>query len=68
MKKMIAGLLLTLVTTASYAKPYVCTGYLDGVQVGEPQKVNATKMPIAEDKAYDRLRKEKIKVDYVKCK
>ena len=68
MKKMIAGLLLMLVTTASYAKPYVCTGYLDGVQVGEPQKVNATKMPIAEDKAYDRLRKEKIKVDYVKCK
>ena len=68
MKKIITGLVLMLITTVSYAKEYRCIAYLDGAQVGEPLKVNATKTPIAEDKAYDRLRKEKIKVDYVKCK
>ena len=68
MKKIITGLVLMLITTVSYAKTYECTAYRDGAKVGEPLKVNATKTPIAEDKAYDRLRKEKIKVDYVKCK
>ena len=71
MKRLIAGLVLTLITTASYAKTYECIGYKDGVQVGETLKINATKTPIAEDKAYDRFltkSKTKIKVDYVKCK
>jgi len=68
MKKFIAGLVMMLITTVSYAKLYECDGYLDGVKIGETQKVNATKTPIAEDKAYDRLRKAKVKVDYVKCK
>ena len=71
MKKFIAGLVLMLITTVSYAKTYECIGYIDGAPVGKPLKVNATKTPIAEDKAYDRLltkEKVKIKVDYVKCK
>lgn len=59
---------LMLITSVSYAKAYSCTGYLDGSPVGEAIKVNASKTPIAEDKAYDRMRKAKIKVDYVKCK
>ncbi len=61
------GLVMMLIATVSYAKSYHCVAYKDGVQVGESQKVNASKVPIAEDKAYDRLRKAKIIVDYVKC-
>ena len=71
MKQLTAGLILMIITTASYAKVYECIGYIDGAPVGKPLKVNATKTPIAEDKAYDRfLTKEKVKVkmDYVKCK
>ncbi len=68
MNKIITGLVLMLMTTVSYANTYECKGYIDGDQVGEPQKVNATKTPIAEDKAYDRLRKAKFKVDYVRCR
>ena len=71
MKKLIASLVLMLITTVSYATEFKCTGYFEGSPVGEPIKVNATKTPIAEDKAYDRFltkSKTKIKVDYVKCK
>jgi len=71
MKQLTAGLVLMLITTVSYAKAYECIGYIDGAPVGKPLKVNATKTPIAEDKAYDRFltkEKVKIKVDYVKCK
>ncbi|WP_428354716.1 hypothetical protein [Methyloprofundus sp.] len=68
MKKIIAGLGLMLLSTVLYAKPYVCVAYTDGVASEEPMTVNATKTPIAEDKAYDRLRKKGKKVDYVKCK
>ena len=67
MKKLIAGLVLMLMATASFAKPYVCTGYIDGVQVGEAITVNASKTPVAEDKAYQRMLKAGAKVDYVKC-
>ncbi|NOQ17170.1 MAG: hypothetical protein GQ581_08935 [Methyloprofundus sp.] len=73
MKKIIAALALTLISTVSYAKPYTCTGYFDGKAVGDPIVVNASKMPIAEDKAYDRIlykdgKKRKEGLDYVKCK
>lgn len=68
MKKLITGLVLMLMTTVVYAKAYECTGYTGSTPVVGPFKVNATKTPIAEDKAYDRLRKDKVKVDYVKCK
>ena len=67
MKKLIAGLALMLITTVSYAKAYECTGYVDGKK-GPTLKVNATKTPIAEDKAYQRMLKAGTKVDYVKCK
>ena len=67
MKKLIAGLALMLITTVSYAKSYECTGYVDG-KAGPKLKVNASKTPVAEDKAYQRMLKAGTKVDYVKCK
>lgn len=68
MNKLIAALALMLVTTVSYAKPYQCTGYIDAVKVGDTITVNASKTPIAEDKAYQRMLKAGTKVDFVKCK
>jgi hypothetical protein len=73
MKKIITALALTLISTIAYAKPYTCTGYLDGKAIGDPIVVNASKMAVAEDKAYDRMlykngKKRKEGIDYVKCK
>ncbi len=68
MKKLIAFLVLMLITTVSFAKEYVCTGYLDGSVVGEPMKVNASKASVAETKAKARLKKAGIKASYVDCK
>ena len=69
MKKLIAGLVLMLITTASYAKTYECTGYIDGSSTEETTiKVQASKAAVAETKAYDRMKKAGTKVDYVKCK
>ena len=67
MKKLIVGLALMLMTTVSYAKEFVCTGYLDGSQVGEPIKVNASKRAVAETKAKSRMDKAGLKVSYVQC-
>ncbi len=73
MKKIITALALTLISSITYAKPYSCTGYLDGKPIGDPIVVNASKTPVAEDKAYDRLlykngKKRKEGIDYVQCK
>ena len=68
MKKIIAGLVILLASTASFAGTYECIGYLDNVKIGPAVKVNASKTPIAEDKSYDRMTKAKVKVDYVRCK
>ena len=68
MKKLIAGLVLMLATTASYATTYVCTGYYEGSVVGEPIKVEASKVSVAETKAKARLKKDGHKVNYVDCK
>lgn len=68
MKKIIAGLALTLITTVSYAKPYVCTGYTDTTRIEPSITVNAAKAAVAETKAKDRMRKDGIEVAYVKCK
>jgi len=68
MKKIIAALALTLISSVSYAQSYTCTAYTDSKQVGEPMKVNASKTAVAEAKAGSRLKKEGKKVDYVNCK
>lgn len=68
MKKLFATLILMLITTVSYAKEYVCVGYLDGSIVGKTIKVNASKLSVAESKAKSRLKKSRIKVGYVECK
>ncbi len=68
MKKIFAALILMTIASVSYAKAFVCTGYLNGAQVGEPMKVNAAKVLVAETKAYARMKKAGIKVDYVSCK
>lgn len=67
MKKIIAGLMLMLVTSVSYAGSYTCTGYANGSVAGTI-KINATKVAIAEEKAADRMRKSGLEVDYVHCK
>lgn len=67
MKILVAGLILMSVSTISYAKPYECTGYIDGAPAGSSITVNAAKTPVAETKAHDRMRKAGTKVDYVKC-
>ena len=68
MKKLIASLVLMLTSTISYAESYKCTGYIDGKPVGEPAQVTASKVAVAESKAYSRLKKSGITVDYVHCK
>lgn len=68
MKKIIAGSVLMLITTASYATAYQCTGYVAGTQVGEPLTVQASKKAVAEAKAYSRFKKADIKVEYIDCK
>ena len=68
MKRITAALVLTLISAVSYAKPYQCVGYIDDVAVGEAFIVNADKTPTAEDKAYSRLKKKGLTVDYVACK
>lgn len=71
MKKFIVSVGLMLITSVSYAKPYLCVGYLDGAVVGEIT-VNADKAAVAETKGIDRLRKslggKKASVDFMKCK
>lgn len=68
MKKLIAGLVLMLMSAVSYAATYECTGYIDGTLEGEPIEVIASKKAIAETKALDRMRKVNKKVNYVVCK
>ncbi len=68
MKNLIAGLILMLSTTISFAGTYECTGYHDGSKVGKPLTVNASKATVAETKAKARLIKSGLKVDYVECK
>lgn len=67
MKKFTMGLALMLITSVSYAKAYECKGYVDGKQVGETMTVNASKKAVAEAKAYSRMKKAKIDIDYVTC-
>ncbi len=68
MKKIIAGLALSLITSVSYAETFSCTTYSDGKAAEEKQKVNASKKAVAESKAASRLKKAGIKFDYVDCK
>jgi len=68
MKKIIAASVLTLISTVSYAKPFQCTGYVDGAKVEPTITVNAAKAAVAETKGKDRMRKTGQIVDYVKCK
>ncbi len=68
MKKLIAGLVLILTSSVSYATSYTCTGYFEGSVVGEPIKVEASKVSVAETKAKSRLKKDGHKVSYVDCK
>ena len=68
MKKIIIGLTLMLISSISYAKAYECKAYVDGLQVGETMTVNASKVAVAEAKAYSRMKKAKIAIDYVTCK
>ncbi|MBW6453958.1 MAG: hypothetical protein RQ733_07085 [Methyloprofundus sp.] len=67
MKKIIAGLTLSLITSVSYAETFNCTGYIDGKIAGETKKINADKKAVAEVKAASRLKKAGIKFDYVDC-
>lgn len=68
MKKIIIGFALMLISSVSYAKAYECKAYKDGKQVGETMTVNASKKAVAEAKAYSRLKKAKVAVDFVTCK
>ena len=68
MKKLLTVLALMLTTTVSYAAEYVCIGYADGSVIGEPIKVNASKVSVAETKAFARMKKAGVKVEYVRCK
>lgn len=68
MKKFIATLALMLLTSVSHAQAFVCTGYLDGSTAGDPITVNASKVSVAETKAYARMKKAGVKLDYVRCK
>jgi len=67
MKRMIIGVALLLTSSLSYATAYSCTAYLDG-NVVEKMTVNASKAVVAEEKAFDRLKKKGVEVDYVACK
>ncbi len=68
MKKIIASLVLIAASNAAYATEYTCVAYIDNKEVEEPLKVNASKAAVAESKAYSRLKKRGITVDYVQCK
>ncbi|OQK17603.1 hypothetical protein AU255_06970 [Methyloprofundus sedimenti] len=68
MKKLIAGLALMLISSVTFAETFECTGYFNGAPVGPAIKVEASKTAVAETKAHDRMRKDGIKLDYVKCK
>jgi len=68
MKRIIASLALSLITSVSYANSFSCIGYIDGTPAGDAIKVNADKKAVAETKAASRLKKSGIKVDYVDCK
>ncbi len=57
-----------LISSISYAKAYECKAYRDGDQVGETMTVNASKVAVAEAKAYSRMKKAKVAIDYVTCK
>ena len=61
------GVTLMLMATASYATAYECKGYTDGKQIGETMTVNASKVIVAETKAYQRMKKAGLKVDIVRC-
>lgn len=67
MKKLITGLVLMLFATITNATEFKCTGYFNGSATGESIKVNASKAIVAETKAYARLKKAGVKVDYVRC-
>ena len=67
MKKMIVGLTLMLIATSSYATAFTCKGYIDSKQVGEAIVVNASKVIVAETKAYQRMKKAGLKIDIVRC-
>ncbi len=67
MKKITTTLVLTLISTASFATTYECTGYVGSKPVATI-KIQASKMAVAETKSHDRMRKDGTKVDYVKCK
>ncbi len=57
-----------LISSISYAKAYECKAYIDGVQVSETMMVNASKVAVAEAKAYSRMKKAKVAIDYITCK
>jgi len=67
MKKIIIGLTLMLISSISYAKAYECKAYVNG-KVKKTMTVNASKVAVAEAKAYSRMKKAKIAIDYVTCK
>ena len=68
MNKLIAGLLLTLISTVSFAGAYRCTGYFNNVAIDPSITVKASKAAVAETKAKSRMKKDGIEVDYVVCK
>ncbi|MCK5899099.1 MAG: hypothetical protein KAG06_08510 [Methylococcales bacterium] len=67
MKKIIVGIALMVMATASYATAFTCKGYTDSQQVGEAIVVNASKAIVAETKAYQRMKKAGLKIDIVRC-
>ncbi len=67
MKKIIVGLTLMLIATSSYATAFTCKGYTDSKQIGEAIVVNASKVIVAETKAYQRMKKLGLKIDVVRC-
>jgi hypothetical protein len=67
MKKIILTAALLLTSSLAYAEAYTCTAYVNG-EVVKKQTVNASKAIVAEEKAFDRLKKKGIIVDYVECK
>lgn len=67
MKKLLLAAALLFTSSLSYAGAYTCTAYVDG-EVVNTQTVNASKAIVAEEKAFDRLKKKGIIVDYIECK
>jgi hypothetical protein len=76
MKKLIMAVALLLTSSLSYAEPYTheqpykCTAYVNGeaVHSGAMRAVMAFKSIVAEEKEVDRLKRQGLIVDYVKCK